>query len=244
MALRLSSSSSNTTPTMYLNRVVDDTALSVDQKSTCLKYLSIILKNLADPVKSQEEKYRTLKLDNAKLQAGLFSIPAMMELLTGVFGFGNSSGTTGQAAESTTTTTLTVSYEALNQSLCQQTLIAIGECQRQMALNTPTTTTSSSSSSRLGTISGGNKRNHAISSSSSDDPNSNLSEKQKARRLLEERQQAEKVRAKEERKRNVALLKQDKLVRETDPNWKPGVSAACAKSGAGISTFRDRHGEQ
>jgi molybdenum-dependent DNA-binding transcriptional regulator ModE len=185
--------------------------------------LSIILKNLADPVKSQDAKYRTLKLDNAKLQAGLFSIPAMMELLTKLFGFANT--------DKTAPNTLTVSYEALNQGLCQQTLIAIGECQSQIVVNTSVGGTGTSSSSSTSN----NKRMMATES---------LSEKQKARRLLEEKQQAEKVRAKEERKRNVAMLKQDKLVRETDPNWKPGVSAACAKSGTGISTFRDRHGEQ
>jgi len=39
------------------------------------------------------------------------------------------------------------------------------------------------------------------------------------------------------------MIKQDKYVRENDPNWKSGVSAACAKSGTGISTFRDKYGE-
>ncbi|CAJ1945952.1 unnamed protein product [Cylindrotheca closterium] len=70
-----------------------------------------------------------------------------------------------------------------------------------------------------------------------------LSEKQKARKLLEEKEKLEKTKAKENRKRNLALLKADKHTRENDPNWKPGVSAACAKSGTGISTFRDKYGE-
>jgi hypothetical protein len=70
-----------------------------------------------------------------------------------------------------------------------------------------------------------------------------LSEKQIARRMLVEKQKEESEKAKEERKRNLKLLKQDKLARETDPNWKSGVSAACSKSGSGILTFRDRHGE-
>ena len=70
-----------------------------------------------------------------------------------------------------------------------------------------------------------------------------LSEKQKARRMMEEKRKADVLKAKEERKRNIEMLKHDKLVRETDPNWKPGVSAACAKSGTGLKSFRDRHGE-
>jgi hypothetical protein len=35
----------------------------------------------------------------------------------------------------------------------------------------------------------------------------------------------------------VAKLKQDKQ------DWKSGVSAACSKSGTGISTFHDKYGE-
>jgi hypothetical protein len=61
-------------------------------------------------------------------------------------------------------------------------------------------------------------------------------EKKKAGRLLEESK-------KWKRKRNFKTLQQDKLVRETDPNWKPEVSAACIKSGIGLLTFRDRHGK-
>jgi hypothetical protein len=67
-----------------------------------------------------------------------------------------------------------------------------------------------------------------------------LSEKHKARRLLKKIIGSQKSK-KEERKRNLKMLQQDKLVRETDPNWKPEVSSACAKSGSGLLDFRDRH---
>lgn len=70
-----------------------------------------------------------------------------------------------------------------------------------------------------------------------------LSEKQKARMLLEEKQRKEKEEARKHRAKNIALLKQDNHVRKHDENWKSGVSAAMAKSGNGIETFRDRHGE-
>jgi nitrate reductase alpha subunit len=70
-----------------------------------------------------------------------------------------------------------------------------------------------------------------------------LSEKQKARMLLEEKQRKDKEEARKHRAKNIALLKQDNHVRKHDENWKSGVSAAMAKSGNGIETFRDRHGE-
>lgn len=35
----------------------------------------------------------------------------------------------------------------------------------------------------------------------------------------------------------------DKFVRENDENWTSKQSAACVKSGSGISTFRDKYGE-
>jgi len=70
-----------------------------------------------------------------------------------------------------------------------------------------------------------------------------LSEKQKARRLLEQSKAMEQKRAKEERMKQLQLLQQDQHTRMNDPNWKPGLSAACAKSGTSISTFRDKYGE-
>ena len=98
----------------------------------------------------------------------------------------------------------------------------------------PRMTTSSSSFSTTST----NKSNTTYSQ-----VEGKLSEKQKARRLMEEKQQKERELARQQRKQNVALLKQDKYVRQNDDNWKSGVSAACAKSGDSISTFRDKFGE-
>ena len=69
-----------------------------------------------------------------------------------------------------------------------------------------------------------------------------MSEKQKARLLLEEKERQQKIAEKENRKRNLQMLKEDKKAR-SDPNWKPKVSAACAKTGKGLKTFRDKYGE-
>lgn len=70
-----------------------------------------------------------------------------------------------------------------------------------------------------------------------------LSEKQKARLLMEEKERKEKEAAKAARKKTSALIKADKYVRENDENWESKQSAACVKSGTGISTFRDKYGE-
>jgi ElaB/YqjD/DUF883 family membrane-anchored ribosome-binding protein len=70
-----------------------------------------------------------------------------------------------------------------------------------------------------------------------------LSEKQKARLLMEEKERKDKEAAKAARKKTSALIKADKYVRENDENWESKQSAACVKSGTGISTFRDKYGE-
>jgi hypothetical protein len=70
-----------------------------------------------------------------------------------------------------------------------------------------------------------------------------LTEKQKARLLLEQKELHDKEEARLARKRTSAQIKADKHVRENDPNWKPSVNAAAAKTGSTISTFRDRFGE-
>lgn len=70
-----------------------------------------------------------------------------------------------------------------------------------------------------------------------------LSEKQKARMLREEAEQAQKEADKKARLDTVAKIAADKHVRENDPNWKPSVSAAAAKAGDSMSTFRDKYGE-
>jgi hypothetical protein len=66
----------------YFDRLIEDGRLSLGQKTDAVKTLGVVLKNLVDPVKSQDPKYRKLKLGNVKLQAKLFHIPCMMELLT------------------------------------------------------------------------------------------------------------------------------------------------------------------
>jgi hypothetical protein len=208
-----------------------------------LKTLSVILKNLVDPLKSQDVKYRTLKLENPKLHAKVFHIVYIREdLLQQVFGFvsGNVTSDDGSSclclslahnnesqAESTTTALLQTCLTEMEQARAQ--LVAA-------SVSAPTNSTTNSQAWLTAPTT--NKKARLV-----DQQLDKLSEKQKANRMMEEKEKVEKLKAKEERKRNLALLKTDKLARETDPNWKAGVSAACAKTGSGIQTFRDRHGE-
>merc|ERR1712161_60744 len=68
-------------------------------------------------------------------------------------------------------------------------------------------------------------------------PVEKLSEKQLARRELEKKKQLEKEQDKQHRLKTKAQIAADKLVRETDENWKPAVRAAADKTGTGIQTF-------
>eukprot|EP00934_Nitzschia_sp_Nitz4_P006200 Nitzschia sp. Nitz4//scaffold9_size221794//20073//20761//NITZ4_001317-RA/size221794-snap-gene-0.86-mRNA-1//1//CDS//3329560914//6190//frame0 len=200
MALRLSATAS-TGGNSALDQLLTDASLSTSQKTDCLKTLQVVVKNLLDPAKASDSKYRTLKLDNAKLQERLFGISYIRTSVLPSVGF--------VEQEQVMVANEPLPVQALQQ--LQQAIVSATESLAKPAKLMPAT--------------------------------EKLSEKQKARRLLEEKERKEKEIAKLERKRNVAMLQQDKLTRETDPNWKPGLSAACAKSGSSISTFRDKYGE-
>lgn len=184
----------------------------------------MVIKNLVDPVKSQDVKYRTLKLDNPKLQAKLWNIQYVKtEILESICGF---------VAVDESMTLLDPPSTFTMQSILKPLQDSIALALSQLSNSTNSMVT--------------NKKPKLQSSSSdleSQQPEAKLSEKQKAKRLLEEKQKLEKEQARVERQRQLELLKQDKRTRETDPNWKPGLSAACAKSGTSISTFRDKYGE-
>lgn len=84
MALRLASTTATSTSPFkpFFDRLVEDGRISLGQKTDAVKTLQVVLKNaVTDPVKSQDPKYRQLKLGNAKLQQRLFSIPVVMEVL-------------------------------------------------------------------------------------------------------------------------------------------------------------------
>ena len=269
MALRLSTGDAISTTSLYssssststcigdetINRLVQDASFSVEQKIQALKTLQIVIKNLLDPVKSQHVKYRTLKLDNVKLQERLLYIPYIQtDVLERHLGFvpsNSSSSTITDGGENNNEQEAILVVHQINvdatnqvQKAIMTSLQQLGDCDDAVG-NVMTSNNNSSSNKKLKlVVAGDNTKNNNDGTPVIVVGMEKLSEKQKARRLLQEKQEQEKQQdAKQERQRTLALFKQDCMVREMDPNWKPGLSAACAKSGSSISTFRDKYGE-
>ena len=190
---------------------------------------------MSDPAKSADPKYRQLKLSSEKVRTKLLSCAAAVPLLQAlgfveVDGEGDGDGSAPFLRYASDVVDHAAMSHMMNEIASTLTQLDQSNIQNKKpkldANNVNSSTTSSS------TI----KKAHSM-------PHSKLTEKQKARRLLEEKERQERETAKAVRKANVALLKQDKYVRENDDNWTSGVSAACAKSGDSISTFRDKYGE-
>jgi ElaB/YqjD/DUF883 family membrane-anchored ribosome-binding protein len=175
--------------------------------------LKVVLKNLADPVKAQDPKYRQLKLDNEKIRAKLVVYPQAMNYLRALGFVETKDEETGSPI---------IRIEMVDSNVMET---SFQEVVQALDLISPPVVESTNKKAKL------------------DDPLNKLTGKQKSRILMEEKERLERQKAKEVRKQNVAMIKQDKYVRENDPNWQSGVSAAAAKNGSGISTFRDKYGE-
>lgn len=188
-----------------------------------LKTLRIVVKNLADPVKSTDPKFRQLKLSNEKVKAKISPCPAAIDYMKAI-GFSQVTDTDGEeylridAAKTIDISHMQSSLVELNNALEMITPKDVNPVFREEKKTADTATTTSSTTGKL-------------------------SEKQKARLLMEEKERKERAEAKAARKKTSALIKQDKYVRENDENWESKQSAACVKSGTGISTFRDKYGE-
>lgn len=178
--------------------------------------MKVVIKNLLDDEKNKDEKYRQLKLDNQKVRDKILVCASAVDYLKAI-GFVEATSNENSAVlrfdNISNLEALSAAMEQINKAL--EILVAKEEKEAQDKSDAP-------------------KRVFM---------EERLSEKQRARRILEEKECREREEARAQRKRNIALLKQDKFVRENDENWKSGPSAACAKAGSSISTFRDRHGE-
>mmetsp|Transcript_16902 Transcript_16902/g.24783 ORF Transcript_16902/g.24783 Transcript_16902/m.24783 type:complete len:237 (+) Transcript_16902:143-853(+) len=228
-------------PGMHLQDLILDTKIVAtnDQKAVCLKLFKVIVKNLADPVKSKDPKYRQLRLSNEKIRSKIFPCsPSSVDYLKSL-GFSEQVDTDGSAF-------LRIDEGfSVDVDFMSSALLALQNALKMVSLdiNTAgsgkrTTSGEEEKKSPEGIISSSTNKRLAISSTSG-----KMSEKQRARELMEQKKKREAEEAKKIRKHNVAMLRRDKYVRENDENWKSGVSAACMKSGNGIETFRDRHGE-
>jgi PUB domain len=197
----------------YLHTFEQDVNLSPAAKAETLKFLTVILKNL---LKSDDVKYRQLRLGNAKIQRMTSHVAVMGYLLSSSIGFEHVQEDGGEYV-------LKIRSEPVRDSL-ERALVDATDALGSVEGLIPKTVSTSSSSASL---------------SGMEAP----SERQKARMLRDEAERIEREVAREERKRTVHQIKTDKHVRENDPNWKPSVAAAVAKAGDTMSTFRDKFGE-
>ena len=203
----------------------------------------MVVKNLSDPAKSVDPKYRQLKLDNDKVKTKLMACPAAVPLLLAL-GFSEEVMRGEVPSPVLRYTSSVVDHDAMSHMLNEITTTLVqldgpGNVQNKKPKVDPSNiraVTSTTTTTTMSTPAPPTKVVHAVDYTK-------MSEKQKARLLKEEKERKERETAKAVRKANVALLKQDKYVRENDENWTSGVSAACAKSGNSISTFRDKYGE-
>jgi hypothetical protein len=187
-----------------------------------LKLLTVVVKNLADPQKSVDPKYRHLKTCNEKIATKLLRFVQAVEFLISI-GFSQQ-----KDVDSNDGSTIfqipaehTVDLDAMQAALLQVTAA-------MAKVATPSSTAAANTHVQLNQKPVVKER---------------LSEKQKARLLLAKKEAEEKKLERAYREKNIQALKQDEHVRRNDPNWKSGVSSACSKSGSSISTFRDKYGE-
>mmetsp|Transcript_3691 Transcript_3691/g.6105 ORF Transcript_3691/g.6105 Transcript_3691/m.6105 type:complete len:230 (+) Transcript_3691:102-791(+) len=227
------SSSSFAAPGTHLQELVVATATS-EQKIACLKTLRIVVKNLADPVKSKDTKFRQLKLSNEKVKAKITPCPSAIDYMKAI-GFSQVTDSDGEEY-------LRIdAKKTIDISHMQSSLVELNNALEMLTpkdVNPSFTEEKKTSDGILPS-----KRTQPTSTSYSTTTTEKLSEKQKARLLMEEKERKEKEAAKAARKKTAALIKADKYVRENDENWESKQSAACVKSGTGISTFRDKYGE-
>lgn len=223
------------TPGMHLQHLILNTKATstTDQKVAALKTLRIIVKNLADPHKNEDPKYRQLKLSNEKVKAKISPCPSALDYMKAL-GFvviqeGGEEYLRIESSKAISIPDMVASLAELNNAI---DMLVPKEQSFSEEKKTPEGIIIRQQSSSL-----------SNASANSSSATGRMSEKQKARLLMEKKRQREAQEAKEARQKTSNLIKQDKYVRENDENWTSKQSAACVKSGTGINTFRDKYGE-
>ena len=198
------------TPGMHLQHLILDTkaVATKDQKVACLKTLRIVVKNLADPLKCTDPKYRQLKLSNEKVQAKISPCPSAIDYMKAI-GFvivNDDDGEEYLRIESSTTistSNMVASLAELNNAIemlqpkDQSTFAEEKKTPEGIIIRQQSSMVSTSSSSK-----------GAAASSSS----TTMSEKQKARLLMEKKREREAQEAKDARKKTSNLIKQGEYV--------------------------------
>mmetsp|Transcript_21090 Transcript_21090/g.45975 ORF Transcript_21090/g.45975 Transcript_21090/m.45975 type:complete len:252 (+) Transcript_21090:108-863(+) len=244
------------TPGMHLQDLILDTkkTASKEEKAEALKLLRVVVKNLSDPTKSQDAKYRQLRLSNPKVQSKLLPCPSAVEYMKAI-GFTEVQDEDDGSKYLRIAMDKEVNVNHMQASLVELTnAIAMVDPDAAAARSGPPSRKSSFGADSVG---GEEKKSpegiiirrsdSAMSAASAGTGSAStagrMSEKQRARQLMEKKRQKEAEEAKEARKKTANLIKQDKYVRENDENWTSKQSAACVKEGSAINTFRDKFGE-
>ncbi|KAL3790046.1 hypothetical protein HJC23_011402 [Cyclotella cryptica] len=211
----------NAPGTHLQNLILDDKSTSA-QKLSCLKTLRIVLKNLVDPIKASDPKYRQIKL--SKVASRFDPCPSSMEYLQAIgFALAEEDGEDVLRISNVNSSDMEASLFELNAAI---DIVSPNDDLEEKKSELDRTSSTLSASSSVASSTGGR-----------------MSEKQKARMLMEKKRMEEAEEAKKARQKTRDQIRQDKYVRENDENWTSKQSAACVKSGTGISTFRDKYGE-
>uniref|UniRef100_A0A7S0CMZ9 PUB domain-containing protein n=1 Tax=Proboscia inermis TaxID=420281 RepID=A0A7S0CMZ9_9STRA len=240
------SSYTTNAPGMHLQDLILDTNTTVSnkQKVDCLKLLKVVIKNLADPSKANDPKYRQLRLSNEKVHAKLLPCPSGISYMKAIGFIEITDASDGsQYLRIPETSNVNVGHMKA----------ALSELTNAIEIIAPSATSAAKISKQnqpcIDADSGEEKKTpegiiiRKLVPSTQYATSGKMTELQKTRLLMEKKRQHEAKELKKDRAKNVSMLKQDKYVRENDENWTSGLSAACAKSGSSIETFRDRHGE-
>ena len=258
MRLRLNGDGSGSTSSQYyINDFEHDVNISATTKVDVFNFVCIVIKHLVD--KPNEMKYRQLRLNNSKIQR-YTSHKSIMNYLQHIVGFDQITDkleTSAAAAGGTGTGGGTEepllrivdesrlpSPEVLQEELrILKAIVQRLESTTGVTLSTqPRVVSNSSSSASLESEDKGASVPTATTTTTATFTGK-MTEKQKARILMEEKVALQKLQDDQARKRTIQQIQNDKYVRQNDPNWKPSVSAAAAKSGDTMSTFRDKFGE-
>jgi PUB domain len=248
MRLRLNGDGGGSLSSHYFtNEFEHDVNISSTTKVDVFNFICIVIKNLID--KPNDMKYRQLRLNNSKIQRYTSHI-SIMNYLQHIIGFDRITDTMENPTPGSDTEEPLLrivdesrlpSPEVLQEefrsikSIIQRLESTVGGTSSIQ----PRVVSNSSSSASLES----DEKGTSVSTSATATYTGRMTEKQKARILMEEKIALQKLQDEQARKRTIQQIQNDKYVRQNDPNWKPSVSAAAAKSGDTMSTFRDKFGE-
>ena len=189
---------------MHLQHLIQDpnATATKEQKVACLKTLRIVVKNLADPLKSADPKYRQLKLSNEKVKEKIKPCPSALDYMKAI-GFVVHTEIEEGGAE--------VQYLRIDSAIISipQMKASLAELNNAIDLLVPKAKELASFSEEKKTPEG-ISRSSSSSSSSTATGSTRMLEKQKARLLMEAKRKRELQEAKIARKKTADLIKQGK----------------------------------